>query len=134
MALKNATAFAEPYTAIGIINAEGRLTGGLVFWCYSGRSINVAMSGVACLKRSVFAAVIQYVFGQLKCDRLEVKPYTRHLRRVASRVGLRYEGTARSFYGVGINAHVYSLTREDLPAFTARWALNGNRKLTSPST
>ncbi len=112
------------FKAIGVLSAEGRLIGGYVFTGYTGTSIEMSLAGSGVALRSTWAAVIDYVFRQLGCVRLQV--HTRRdnarARKQASRLGFRYEGTMRRYYGdcAGL---VYSLTADDLPAFRERWGL-----------
>lgn len=113
------------YTAIGVVSPEGRLIGGYVFTGHTGTSIEMSLAGSGVALRSTWAAVIDYVFRQLGCVRLQV--HTRRdnarARKQATRLGFRYEGTMRRYYGdcAGL---VYSLTVDDLPAFRERWKIH----------
>lgn len=111
-------------STIGVL-AGGRLTGGYVFTGYTGTSIELSLAGSGVALRSTWLAVLDYVFGQLGCVRLQV--HTRRdnarARKQATRLGFRYEGTMRRYYGdcAGL---VYSLTVDDLEAFRQRWHLD----------
>lgn len=113
-------------TTIGVVSPEGRLIGGYVFTSYTGPSIEMSLAGSGVALRSTWAAVLSYVFDpppQLGCVRLQV--HTRRdnarARKQATRLGFRYEGTLRDYYGRGVNGLLYALTADDLPAFRARW-------------
>lgn len=113
-----------PYSAIGVISPDGRLTGGYVFTGYNGTMVELSLAGAGVAARSAWCAVLAYVFDQLGCARLQV--HTRRdnvkARKQATRLGLRYEGTMRAFYG-DCPALVFSLVSEDLPEFRRRWRL-----------
>ncbi len=113
-------------STIGVTDPAGRLIGGYVFTGYTGPSIEVSLAGKGVALRSTWAAVIGYVFDQLHCVRLQV--HTRRdnarARKQATRLGFRYEGTLRRYYGDTAGL-VYSLTADDLPAFRSRWHLGG---------
>lgn len=111
-------------TTMGVTNTEGRLIGGYVFTGYTGPSIELSLAGKGVALRSTWLAVLSYVFDQLGCVRLQV--HTRRdnarARKQASRLGFRYEGTMRRYYG-DMGGLVYSLTADDLPAFRERWRI-----------
>lgn len=111
-------------STIGVVSPEGRLIGGYVFTGYTGPSIEMSLAGSGVALRSTWGAVLAYVFDQLGCVRLQV--HTRRdnarARKQATRLGFRYEGTMRRYYG-DCPGLVYSLTADDLPAFRARWKL-----------
>lgn len=116
--------FHLPYEAIGITDANGALTGGFVFTGYNGDGIEVSVAGRGIASRSAWRAAVAYVFDQLGCKRLQM--HTRKsnavVRRILPKFGMRYEGTARRFYG-DENGLIFSLTTDDLSAFRARWRL-----------
>lgn len=123
--------FLPPYTAIGALDKTGHLQGGAVFTGYNGNSIEISLAGRGAATRAMMAAVIAYVFGQLKCTRLQMHTNRRNkhvLRMLAGRrgpgsgLGVHYEGVARRFYGKD-DAVMYSLTADDVVAFRKRWRL-----------
>lgn len=114
-------------TTIGVTDPAGRLIGGYVFTGYTGPSIELSLAGKGVVLRSTWLAVLSYVFDpfpQLGCVRLQI--HTRRdnarARKQATRLGFRYEGTLRRYYGDTAGL-VYSLTADDLPAFRQRWNL-----------
>lgn len=120
----NGRAFEPPYAAFGVIDREGTLTGGCVFTGFNGDSICFSMAGRAALSREALRETIRYVFDQLGCARLETntRRSNKLTRKHAPRLGLKFEGVARRYYGQedGIR---HSLTIDDLPAFKRRWKL-----------
>jgi hypothetical protein len=121
--------FHAPFTAFGLLDHEGRLVGGYVFTGFNGNSIEMSAAGQATVSRGGIAAVVQYVFGQLGCSRLQMHVSRRKkelLRMLAPRRGgkplFKYEGVARRFYGKD-DAVCYALTIDDLAEFQSRWRL-----------
>lgn len=116
--------FHAPFTAIGITNAAGTLIGGFVFTGYNGDGVEVSVAGRGIASRSAWRAALAYVFNQLGCARMQM--HTRKsntvVRRILPRFGMKYEGTARRFYGKE-SGLIFSLTADDLPAFRKRWGL-----------
>lgn len=116
--------FHAPYDAIGILDAQGTLVGGFVFNGFNGHSIEMSLAGRGVASRGAMAAVLSYVFDQLKCSRMQMHTRRRHKRvcRQLVKLGMKYEGIARRFYGRD-DAACYALTVDDLEAFKTRWRL-----------
>lgn len=116
--------FSAPFTAIGTLGADGRLTGGAVFTNYTGDAVEISIAGGGVVCRSFWAATAHYVFEQLKCSRLSVhtSEKNKRVRRMAPKFGFVYEGTARKMYGKH-NGLAYSLVLSDLPKFRERWKI-----------
>lgn len=115
--------FHPPFEAIGVAGAGG-LTGGFVFTGFNGDGIEVSVAGRGIASRGAWRAACAYAFDQLGCARLQM--HTRRSNKtvcaILPRFGMRFEGIARRFYG-DEDGVVFSLTRDDLPAFRARWGL-----------
>jgi RimJ/RimL family protein N-acetyltransferase len=116
--------FHPPFTAIGVANDAGALIGGFVFTGFNGDGIEVSVAGRGIASRSAWRAALAYVFDQLGCARMQM--HTRKsnvaVRRILPRFGVKYEGTARRFYG-NESGLIFSLTSDDLAGFRARWRL-----------
>lgn len=121
----------EPYTAFGFVSADGHLTGGCVFTGYNGDTVELSLAGRSTASRSAWAAIVSYVFDQLKCQRLQMHTNRRNkavLRMLAGKrgrdsgLGVRYEGVCRRFFGKD-DGVLYSLTTDDLRAFRKRWKI-----------
>ncbi len=110
--------------AIGVLDAQGTLTGGFVFTGYNRDGIELSLAGRGVKERNGWRAVLCYVFETLGCKRLQM--HTRKsnttVRRMLPKLGMKYEGTARKFYG-DEHGLIFSLTTDDLPVFRARWKL-----------
>lgn len=114
-----------PYTAFGFVDHRGTLTGGCVFTGYNGDTVELSLAGRSVATRSGWAAITSYVFEQLGCVRLQMHTNRRNkrvLRMLAGRLGVRYEGVARRYFGRD-DGVCYSLTTDDLAAFKAKWKI-----------
>ena len=114
-----------PFTAFGLVDRRGTLVGGAVFTGYNGDTVELSLAGRAMATRSGWAAIIKYVFEQLGCSRLQMhtkRSNRRVLRMLANRLGVRYEGVARRYFGKD-DGVVYSMTVDDLAAFKAKWRI-----------
>lgn len=116
--------FHPPFTTIGAVNPEGHLTGGFVFTGFNGSSIEMSLAGHGVTDRSLWRAILKYVFEQLKADRIQIHTASSNkaVRKLAPRLGFSFEGKSRRFYG-SEDAFVYALVRDDLPSFRRRWRL-----------
>src|SRR5262249_18230999 len=121
---QNGKPFENFDAAFGVLNPSGTLVGGFVFTGHNGSMIELSIAGYGCVFRKNWQAVKTYVFDQLECDRLQfhTRRSNKLVCRMARKFGLTYEGIARRFYG-NEDAVQFSLTRDDLPAFTQRWKL-----------
>lgn len=117
--------FHPPFVAIGTVDRNGALTGGYVFTGYNGDGIELSLAGRGVVSREGWRVVLDYVFDQLKCSRLQMhtsrknKTVKRNLHELFPR---GFEGIARRFYGED-DAVCFALTKDDLSAFRARWRL-----------
>lgn len=121
--MMNGKMFAQPYSAFGV-EENGEIVGGFVFNQHNGTNVEMSLAGGGVARRSVWQAVIQYVFGQLGCVRLQIhtRRSNKMVKKAARRLGFSFEGVARRFYG-DEDGLCYSLTVDDLPAFVERWKL-----------
>lgn len=120
----NGKPFHQPFDAFGLVDATGRLVGGFIFTGFNGHSIELSLAGKAVASRGGMAAVLQYVFVQLGCTRMQMHTRRHHKRvlRQLNKLGMKYEGIARRFYGRD-DAVCYALTTDDLDEFKRRWRL-----------
>lgn len=119
--------FVPPYTAIGILDADGKaLRGGFVFTGRTTDSIEMSGAGIATTHREAWRALLHYVFVQLGCSRLQM--HTRRSNKRTKKIlapersGFTFEGVSRRLYGRedGIR---FSLVADDLPGFREKWGL-----------
>lgn len=120
---KTMAKFSAPFTTIGIEDKGGALIGGFIFNDYTGSSIHMSLAGSAAIKRSIWAAVANYVFVQSGCSRLEIKTSkgNRMVRKIAPRFGFRFEGVAKDYYGEGHDALMFALTKRNVLPVLRKW-------------
>jgi RimJ/RimL family protein N-acetyltransferase len=120
----NGKPFDPPFSAFGVINSDGRLTGGFVFNNFTQTAVELSLAGRGIASRPAWRSVLHYVFVQLGCARLQV--HTRRSNKAvasqAPKMGFRFEGVARRMYG-DEDGLCFSLTVDDLPKFKERWKL-----------
>lgn len=92
---------ASPFKTIGIYNKHNTLIGALALNVYTGAGIEVSGAGRAIVLRSARQALCDVVYGLLGCRRMAitVRRSNKRMRRLASELGFRFEGTARAYYG-----------------------------------
>ena len=125
VATKTGKPFHSPFTAIGIIDSGGTLTGGYVFTGYNGDGVELSLAGRGVITRDGWRVVLDYVFNQLNCVRMQMHTSRRNkkvCKILHDQFPKGYEGIARRFYGKD-DGVVYALTIDNLSAFRARWKL-----------
>lgn len=90
-----------PFTAIGGTHDGLTLCSGVVFNCYNGSNIDITMYGPHGLTRGAISIVYQYVFDQLKVNRLTAltRRSNKRMRQILPRLGFRYEGISARYFG-----------------------------------
>lgn len=123
--------FIPPFTCLGVVDDDGVLVGAIVFNGFNGFNIEATVYGPACAKRGILRAVLNYTFKQLGCLRLtcRTKLRNKHISRQLTRLGFKYEGTLKNYFGPdrGDSAVVYAL----FPQNAAKW-LNVAPDLAAP--
>lgn len=125
VAAKTGKPFHPPFTAIGVIDREGTLTAGYVFTGFNGDGVEMSVAGRGVLNRDGWRVVLDYVFNQLNCVRLQMHTSRRNKKvcKTLHRLFPRgFEGIARKFYGKD-DGVCFALTTDELSAFRARWKL-----------
>ena len=91
----------NPFRTIGIWNERGRLVGGLCLNGYTGAGIELSGAGKAICLRSARQKLCDLVFGFLGCRRMSitVRKSNKRMRALAPRLGFKFEGIARAYYG-----------------------------------
>lgn len=100
-----------PFTAMGI-ERDGEIIGGVVFNCFEGADVHVTIAGRG-WNAKFLQAVGEYVFGQLKYERITVQTEKSHIVRVAERLGGQIEGLKRNHFGKGRNAFIVGILKEE---------------------
>ena len=108
--------FNPPFAAIGFLDSNGNIQGVAIFNDFNDSNIDVHIYVPKCLTRANIKLVYNYVFNQLKCNRLTAKPYRSNkvLLRLLPRMGFQYEAVLKQYYGKNRSddAIIYRLTRD----------------------
>lgn len=112
---RNAHRVIPPYTALGV-EVEGDIIAGAVFRNFIGTDIEVMVVGdVKAFTPRFVRAIGRYVFSpdQLGCLRLTMWTDQERVVALAERLGARVEGCKRNGFGVGRDAFLLGVLRED---------------------
>ncbi len=109
----------DSFSAMGWIDDQ-KLIGQAIFTDYTEANIEIHLYAPRCGTRKIIKEVYNYVFNQLKCERLTAKPYcsNKKLLQLLSRLGFEYEFTQKDYYKVNgklEHAEVYKLTKNSIP-------------------
>lgn len=117
--------FHPPFTAIGVIDRHGTLTGGYVFNGYNGDGVELSLAGRGVMTREGWRVVLDYVFSQLGCVRMQMHTSRRNkkvCKILHDNFPKGFEGIAKRFYGKD-DGVCFALTIDELGAFKTRWKL-----------
>jgi RimJ/RimL family protein N-acetyltransferase len=94
-----------PCEAIGVVDKDDNLIGGVVFNQYQPQYRNIEVSFAAIrpnwLTPSLVTGILSYAFDQLDCNRITslTPKKLRRARQFLQKFGFKHEGTVRSGYG-----------------------------------
>jgi len=94
-----------PCTAIGR-EKDGLIVAGVVFNIYTGPDIEVTVAAEQ-------GGVTRYVFSQLGCLRASITTEQSHVIDLATRLGAQTEGRKRNVFGLGRDAILLGILKED---------------------
>jgi RimJ/RimL family protein N-acetyltransferase len=102
-----------PCTAIGR-EKGGLIVAGVVFNIYTGPDIEVTVAAEqGGVTRGLVAACGRYVFSQLGCLRASITTEQSHVINLATRLGAQTEGRKRNAFGLGRDAILLGILKED---------------------
>ena len=87
------------------IERDGEIVAGAIFNCYEGADVHVGIAGTG-WTRGFIKAVGEYVYDQLKCERMTIITVSEKVAEFAERMGGKREGILRSHFGPGKDAIV----------------------------
>ncbi len=109
------TVFSPPYTALGVLDGEGRVIGGILFNDYNGQNIEVTAYGPGAMTRESVGTMFKYAFVQLGCWRLTARTRRGNLtmRDLLRRLGFKHEGIQQGYWGrsKANDCFLYGMTR-----------------------
>lgn len=102
-----------PCTAIGRVR-DGEIVAGVVFNVFSWPDIEVTVAAEpGGLTRGLIAACGRYVFEQLGCLRASITTEQPYVIDLATRLGAQTEGRKRNAFGLGRDATILGILKED---------------------
>lgn len=104
-------ALCPPYTMMGI-ERDGEIIAGVLFNGWQGADIDVTAAGKG-WTRAFFRAVYEYVFLQLKCERMTFTTQHEYVARLGEKLGGRREGLLRSHFGRGVDGIIVGVLRDE---------------------
>lgn len=100
-----------PYTVMGI-ERHGEVISGAVFNCFTRRDIHATIAG-SVWTRSFLREVGNYVFSQLKCERITVITHQTRVESLAARLGGRREGILRNYFGPDLDGILIGILKAE---------------------
>ena len=87
--------------ALGVVNEDGFLVGGILFQNYNGVNVNLSYYGPGTVSGGIVRAISRICISELHVARLTiiVPKKNKRLLRSVQRFGFRLEGVQRRFYG-----------------------------------
>lgn len=105
----NAYVHQEPSVLLGIVEDNALVGAFIITW----RTDTTAELGVyGTVSPDTVKNMFRFVFGQCRIHRLEVRTPKKNkvVRKAAPKFGFQFEGSARDYYGPGVNALVFAMT------------------------
>ena len=114
--------FLPPVTAIGFVNAEGVLSGAIVFNAFTGIDVEMGVAGRGAVSREAFRLAAEYALA-LGCVRVTASARADNERsiRIIEWGGFKREGVARKRYG-DCDGIMFGITAEEI---RDRWLNDG---------
>lgn len=90
-----------PFSAIGILNNDGRLSGGWLINDYNGFNAELTVYAPGCFVRRTIRACLANAFIDHKLLRLSASTRrdNARMRKILPRIGFEFEGLRRRYYG-----------------------------------
>jgi RimJ/RimL family protein N-acetyltransferase len=105
------------YFAVGILNNEGLLKGGMSFHNFNGSNIEMCYYGPNTFSRDISSGLANFLFEYLKVNRLTVSVPRKNkiLLRHLPKFGFKVEGVLKHFYGPykKDDAIIFGMLKED---------------------
>ena len=104
--------FVPPFLALGIIDQTGLLRGGLVIRPQNDSTCELTVYSEGALTQGVWRTLWQAIFLDLKFARCVINTprSNKPVKRGAPKMGFKFEGVAKNFYGMGQDALQFCMT------------------------
>lgn len=100
-----------PFTVMGI-ERDGEITGACLFNQFEGANVHVSAAGKG-WTLPFMRALGDYVYRQLRCERMSLTTENEAVARYAERLGGKREGVLRSHFGKGRDGIIIGVLREE---------------------
>ncbi len=110
--------FIPPYVGLGIIDESGALRGGFVIRPLNTATCDLSLYSERALTHGVMRTMFRIMFERLGFARCVIHTVrsNKSMKRGAPKLGFKFECKAADFYGPGVDALQFSMTRN-----TCRW-------------
>lgn len=112
------------FCSVGVIRADGSLCGAAVFHNFNRANVEISFYGPRAITLGVAVGLMQFVFERFKISRVTAMTQraNRSVVKGLPKVGFKFEGVARRFYGdrKRLDGIMFGLTRQDAMAFLER--------------
>lgn len=94
------------------LERAGDIVSGVVFNCFTRMDIHCTIAGPIWTK-TFLREVGNYVFSQLKCERITVITHQTRVESIAARLGGRREGILRNYFGPGLDGILIGILKAE---------------------
>ena len=112
--------------ALGVVRGAGPLIGAATFHGFNGSNVELCYWGPWSITLPIARGIAKFCYDELKVNRITVRTPRHHscLKRTLPKIGFRYEGVLRRFYGPHKrdDAIIYGLLREEAGRLLGRAA------------
>lgn len=103
--------FVPPFTSLGI-EKDGEIIAGVILNVFEGADVHISVAGSG-WTRGFLADFGNYVFDQLRCERVTAITEQPKVVRLAERLGGQVEGLMRNHFGVGRDAYIVGILKSE---------------------
>ena len=120
--------FIPPYVSLGIIDEGGTLRGGFVIRPINCATCDLSLYSEGALTHGAVRAMFRILFGRLGFARcvIHTRRDNKATKRGAPKLGFKFECKAVDFYGPGVDALQFSMTRN-----SCRWLVPNGQPIKS---
>lgn len=104
--------FVFPHAAIGMLDSKGVLRGGFVLAAHNATTAELTLYSEDVISNGMVRGFFRWCFITLGVHRLQLRTTRKNkaAKRAAPKMGFKFEGVARDFYGPGDDALLYYMT------------------------
>ena len=104
--------FVLPHAAVGMLDSKGTLRGGFVLTVHNATTAELTLYSEDVVTNGMVRGFFRWCFGSLGVHRLQLRTErtNKKAKRAAPKMGFKFEGVAREFYGPGEDALLFYMT------------------------